>query len=91
MLIPVLSRKAEVIQGCLEPGSGNVAMPLVRAQTENFIYVLSGKLLVVVRGQNYILEAEDTICFNGPDLTQISIASDSEEVEWIAMITPPVF
>jgi transcriptional regulator with XRE-family HTH domain len=92
LLVPDLSRKVEVFKGCLGPGAGNIAAPILRTSpTENFIYVLAGKLSIGIKGVDYILEAEDTIYFNGPDLTQISNGSKTEQAEWIAMITPPAF
>jgi quercetin dioxygenase-like cupin family protein len=80
----------EPIFGRLSPGTGNVARRL-RKPTEEFIFVLVGKLLIGVGEEEYILNAGDSIYFEGYDLQKLACASEAEDVIWISVITPPVF
>lgn len=89
LLVPSLSYKMEVIQGRISKGTANVVRPL-REPTEEFIYVLSGALLVGLDSGDYVLEAGDTIYFNGSSLKTLAAASEEEAV-WVSVITPPVF
>jgi DNA-binding XRE family transcriptional regulator len=89
LLSPYLARKMEAFSGRLAPGTGNVARRL-REPTEEFIYVLSGALLVGLDGGEHTLCAGDSIYFDGLSLQKLACASD-EEVTWISVITPPVF
>lgn len=93
LLTPSLTHKMEVICGRLAPGVPNVARAL-REPTEEWIYVLSGVLAVeleTTRGlESYELAAGDTIYFEGRSLRRLACAS-AEEVQWISVITPPVF
>lgn len=90
LLTPDLGRKMEAMCGRLAPGTGNVARRL-RIPTEEFIYVLSGALLIGLDSGEYILHAGDTIYFEGQTLRQLACASETEEAVWISIITPPVF
>jgi transcriptional regulator with XRE-family HTH domain len=89
LLTPDLAHKIEVVAGCISPGTGNVARPL-REPTEEWIYVLSGALLITLGSDNYILNPGDTIMFEGAELKTIACASQ-EDATWISVITPPVF
>lgn len=90
LLSPDLSRKMEAIMGTLYPGSGNVARRL-REPTEEFIYVLSGELLVQLEEEVYVLKADDSIYFDGLSLHRLECASENEPVRWISVFTPAVF
>jgi transcriptional regulator with XRE-family HTH domain/quercetin dioxygenase-like cupin family protein len=90
LLVPSLGQKMVAILGNLSPGTGNVARRL-REPTEEFIFVLSGSLLVGLTGGDYTLSAGDTIYFEGNELLKLSCVSDSESVSWISVITPAVF
>lgn len=90
LLIPDLSHKLEAVIGRLSPGSNNVARKL-RAETEEFIYVLSGELLIGLGEDEYILKPGDSINFLGEKLTKLACASIDREATWISVITPPVF
>ncbi len=92
LLMPDIARKMEAICGRIKPGSGNVARPL-RESTEEFIFVLSGKLCVELDTGEYLLNPGDSIYFEGFSLKGLSCASgdENEEVHWISVITPPVF
>ena len=90
LLTPDLSRKMEVICGRVKPGSGNVVRHL-REPTEEWIYVLSGALLVRLTTAEYVLNAGDSIYFEGAQLKALECASASEDVVWISVFTPAVF
>lgn len=90
LLTSDLNRKMEAIIGNLTPGSENVARRL-REPTEEFIYVLSGELLVELDAGEYILEPGDSIYFEGLSLRRLECASKDEPVQWISVFTPAVF
>jgi len=89
LLTPDIAHKMEAILGKLVSCSDNVVRPL-SVPTEEFIYVLTGSLKVGIDDTTYILNAGDTIYFEGPHLKELSCVSD-EETTWISVITPPVF
>lgn len=89
MLTPDMGRKMEAFCGRLSPGTGNVARKL-RESTEEFIYVLSGSLMVGLNYGDFLLNAGDSIYFEGDKLNNLVCASD-QEVSWISVITPSVF
>ena len=90
LLVKDLTRNMEPIFGRLSPGTGNVARRL-RKPTEEFIFVLAGKLLVGLEDKEYVLNPGDSIYFDGYDLQKLACGSDAEDVVWISVITPPVF
>jgi transcriptional regulator with XRE-family HTH domain len=90
LLVKDLTRNMEPIFGRLSPGTGNVARRL-RKPTEEFIFVLAGKLLIGINEKEYILNPGDSIYFEGYELQKIACASETEDVIWISVITPPVF
>jgi len=90
MLMKDLNRSMEAIYGRLAPGKGNVARRL-RKQTEEFIFVVSGKLRIGLKEKTYTLSPGDSIYFDGYDLNEISCASEDQDAIWISVITPPVF
>jgi transcriptional regulator with XRE-family HTH domain len=87
---PDVGRTMGAFCGRLKPGTGNIARKL-REPTEEFIYVLSGALLIVLDYGEYVLQPHDTIYFDGGVLREISCASEKEEAVWISVITPSVF
>jgi transcriptional regulator with XRE-family HTH domain len=89
LLTPDLSGEFEVICGALKPGVDNIVRPL-GVDTQEFIMVLQGSLLVGLADADYILETGDTIYFDGKVLRKLICASD-QETRWISVITPPVF
>lgn len=90
LLVPSLGQRMVAIFGSLSPGTGNVARRL-REPTEEFIYVLSGKLLVGLVNGDHLLGPGDTIYFEGAELLKLSCASEDECATWISVITPAVF
>ncbi len=85
-----LSRSMEAMVGCLSPGTGNIARRL-RMPTEEFIYTISGSLLVGLKSGEYTLHAGDTIYFEGDELLQLICVSEDEDAVWLSVITPPAF
>lgn len=83
-----LSRKMEAVCGRLAPGTGNVARRL-RQPTEEFIYVLSGSLIVGLGSERHRLDPGDTIYFEGHNLSEITCASEDEDAVWVSVLTPP--
>jgi len=90
LLVPSLTRKMVALYGHLECGTENVARRL-REPSEEFIYVLSGKLLVGLSSGEFVVGTGDTIYFDGEQLQRLQCASDDEDVTWISVITPAVF
>ena len=90
LLVPNLSTKLEAIIGRASPGTGNIARKL-RSETEEFIYVLSGEVLIGLDEEEYILRTGDSITFHGDQLTKLACASVDREASWISVITPPIF
>ena len=89
LLSPNLDGKLEVMMRVLKPGGEVIARPL-SVETEQMIFLLEGKLTVVLKENDYMLNAGDSISFNGNDLVKIT-CSGSSFARWIAVITPPVF
>jgi quercetin dioxygenase-like cupin family protein len=63
----------------------------LREPTEEFIYVLSGDLIIGLEEREYTLHAGDSICFKGEKLVKLECAGDDRDAIWISVITPPVF
>ncbi|HMD90288.1 MAG TPA: XRE family transcriptional regulator [Anaerolineaceae bacterium] len=85
-----LDHKMESFIGKIAPGAGNVARRL-SVSTEEFILCLSGVLKVGIKEAFYMVEAGDSIYVNGNSLTSLANGSDSEDAEWLSVITPPAF
>ncbi len=90
LLVPNLSTKLEAVIGRASPGTGNIARKL-RSETEEFIYVLTGEILIGLDEEEYILRPGDSITFRGDQLSRISCASVDRDASWISVITPPIF
>jgi len=90
LLVPSMGRKMVALYGKLSPGSENIARRLPLS-TEEIIYVLSGSLLIGLDSGDYILNANDTIYFEGEQLQKIVCASTDQEATWISIITPAIF
>jgi transcriptional regulator with XRE-family HTH domain len=90
LLVPNLSTKLEAVIGRVSPGTGNIARKL-RDETEEFIYVLSGELLIGLDEEEHILRPGDSITFRGIRLTKLICASVDREASWISVFTPPIF
>ncbi|NMC54397.1 MAG: helix-turn-helix domain-containing protein [Chloroflexi bacterium] len=90
MLVPSFGNKMVAFSGRLAPGTGNAARKL-REPTEEFLYLLSGNLLVGLNSGEYVLCPGESIYFKGDDLVQLSCHSEEEDAVWISVISPPVF
>ncbi|NPV85130.1 MAG: helix-turn-helix transcriptional regulator [Anaerolineae bacterium] len=90
LLTPSVGRKMVALSGRLSPGSDNIARRL-HEPTEEIIYVLQGSLLIGLDSGEYILNAHDTIYFEGRSLQKIICASTDEDAVWVSVITPAVF
>lgn len=89
LLTPDLTGKLEALLGTIKSGCDNIVRPL-SVETDEFIFVLEGSLTVGLKDQEYILNAGDSIYFNGRDLLKLTCASGGD-TRWISVITPPVF
>jgi len=90
LLTSRIDHNMEAFMGRIAPGTGNVAARL-SVPTEEFIYCISGALKVGLRDKIYILEAGDTIYFDGHSLSCLASASETEETVWISVVMPPAF
>ncbi|MEA4908215.1 MAG: helix-turn-helix domain-containing protein [Chloroflexi bacterium] len=90
LLVPNLGRKMVALCGRLAPGTDNVARRL-HESTEEFIYVLSGRLLIGLESGEYILNAGETIYFEGEKLRKLACGSTDQEAVWVSVITPAIF
>ncbi len=89
LLTPDVNRKMEVLLAELDPREGEI--PLVHHHhTEEFIFVLSGKLEIRVECETCELEEGDAIYFEGATLRRIAAKGD-KTVRYLSVITPPIF
>ncbi|MDX1688790.1 MAG: XRE family transcriptional regulator [Candidatus Promineifilaceae bacterium] len=78
-LMPILMR--------LEPHTVRQALQLTKS-TEQWVYVLQGRMRIEIGGESHLLDQGDTIHYNGELLTEVASVSD-EELIFICCITPP--
>ena len=90
LLVPGFGKKLVAFLCKFAPGTENVVRKL-REPTEEFIYIVSGRLTVELESGRFELGPGDTIYFSGNELREILCASQTEEAVWISVITPPVF
>lgn len=64
----------------------NCFLPTCLANSRPF----KGSLLVGLIDQDYILHTGDTITFQGKDIVKL-VCDSNQEVQWISVITSPVF
>lgn len=81
--------KVEVFLSKLLPGTDIQARPLSEP-TEEFVYVIDGSLRVELTDQSYVLNAGDSLYFDGTIVTRFVCVGD-QVTSVIFMITPPVF
>jgi quercetin dioxygenase-like cupin family protein len=74
----------------ITPEQGNIVAGPLPEPTEECLVMQSGQLSICISGQNYELEAGDSIYFEGGNLESI-IAIGCREARYISAITPPVF
>lgn len=90
MLMTDLTRNMEAIYGRISPGTGNIVRRL-RKPTEEFIFLISGSLKIILKGKTHLLHPGDSIYFEGFDLEELSCATEDQDAIWISVITPPIF
>ncbi|MCC6147046.1 MAG: helix-turn-helix transcriptional regulator [Anaerolineaceae bacterium] len=90
LLTSRLDHKMEAFLGRISPGTGNVSNTL-RTATEEFVFVLSGVLKVGIKDRIFLVEAGDSIYFEGQSLTYMANGSDTEETVWLSVVSPPAF
>ena len=91
LLTPDLNRnrKMEVFLEEWEAGGERTTVP-VSQYTEEFIYVLQGQLEIQLGDEVHVLDARDSIYFEGPLLRRLAARGD-ETLRLLSVITPPVF
>ena len=89
LLTPDVDKKMEGVLTTLNPENGRVPIKKY-AHTEEFIYVLAGMLEIGLGDQTYLLHAGDSIYFDGPMLQHLT-AVGKQTVQYISVVTPPVF
>lgn len=85
----IVDSKLKVIITRPQPGHENIPGGY-RHAGEELIYVIKGRLQVILEGRSYILEAGDSIHFRGEINHKIKNTTD-DEVELLAVITPPSY
>jgi transcriptional regulator with XRE-family HTH domain len=73
----------------LEPGARREIHHVLPSTTEQWMYVLNGRLSIQIDNQEYTLEKDDTITYNG-DLLQEFSSVGEETLKVICTIIPPV-
>lgn len=89
LLVPNLRSKLEVFISRVQPAAGNVART-PKTASEECLYMMEGRLRVVLHDQEYILEAGDSVYIHGAALREISAIGEGEAV-FLSAITPPIF
>jgi transcriptional regulator with XRE-family HTH domain len=90
ILTPTLNKKMVVFQARVSAEDGNIVVGPLAEPTEECLVMLSGRIQVVLSGQEYELDAGDSIYFDGANLESITVISEGEAT-YISVITPPVF
>jgi transcriptional regulator with XRE-family HTH domain len=89
LLVPNLRNKLEVFISRVRASAGNVART-PKTASEECLYVMEGRLRVVLHDQEYVLETGDSIYIHGFALREISAVGEEEAV-FLSAITPPIF
>lgn len=71
----------------MEPGARRIAQSLAKS-TEQWFFVLQGRLEITVGEETHLLDRDDSIYFDGDLLREFGSISD-EELIIICCITPP--
>jgi transcriptional regulator with XRE-family HTH domain len=90
ILTPTLNRKMVLFQARVTAEDGNIVVGPLAEPTEECLVVLEGQLCICLAGQNYMMEAGDSIYFEGRSLESIRVVGEGE-ASYISAITPPVF
>lgn len=89
MRSPGRERKILAFVARCQPGHRHHAIS-PRQSTEECIYVIQGGLRVELEDASYIIEAGDSITFDGLALRCLAVAGDRETV-YLSFSTPPAF
>ncbi|MEW5960115.1 MAG: XRE family transcriptional regulator [Chloroflexota bacterium] len=87
LLAPELSRQMLPLLISMEPGTRRITLPLA-LPTEQWFFVLQGRLKITVGDETHLLERGDSIYFDGDLLREFGSASD-EVLVVICCMTPP--
>jgi len=87
LLAPELTRQMLPLLIRMEPKTSRIAQPLA-VPTEQWFFVLQGRLQITVSDESHLLEQGDCIYFDGDLLREFGSASD-EELVVICCMTPP--
>jgi len=87
LLAPELTRQMMPLLIKMEPGSRRIALPLAHP-TEQWFFVLQGRLEITIGEATHLLEQGDSIYFDGDLLREFASVSD-EELQIICCMTPP--
>jgi transcriptional regulator with XRE-family HTH domain len=89
LLLPSLNHKSMGLVIRLGPGDRITPIHLSEP-TEEWLYVLQGRIKMTVAGEKYELEPGDTISYEGWELQALCAAGEAEAV-LIGSMTPPAF
>jgi transcriptional regulator with XRE-family HTH domain len=89
LLVPNLRSRLEVFISRVRPTAGNVART-PKTDSEECLYLMEGRLRVVLDDRVYELEAGDSIYIHGFALREIRALGETEAV-FLSAITPPIF
>lgn len=89
LLVPNLRNRLEVFISRVQPAAGNVART-PKTDSEECLYLIEGRLLVVLDDEAYELDAGDSIYIRGFALREIRALGGTEAV-FLSAITPPIF
>jgi transcriptional regulator with XRE-family HTH domain len=87
LLAPELTRQMLPMLIRMEPGARRIVMPFSKP-TEQWFFVLQGRLEITVADDTHLLEKGDSIYFDGDLLREFCPAGD-EELITICCMTPP--
>jgi transcriptional regulator with XRE-family HTH domain len=87
LLAPDLTRQMMPLLIRMEPGVRRIALPLAKP-TEQWFFVLQGRLEINVGEDTHLLDQGDSIYFDGDLLREFSSVSE-EELVVICCMTPP--
>jgi transcriptional regulator with XRE-family HTH domain len=90
ILTPTLNKKMVLFQTRVTAEDGNIVAGPLAEPTEECLVILSGEIAICLAGQTYIMEAGDSIYFEGRSLESIHVVGEGE-ARYISAITPPVF
>ncbi len=88
LLVPNLHGRLEVFITRTNVSAGNIARTPV-FDSEECLYLIEGRLRVVLAEGEHVLEAGDAIYFHGNTLCEIRAEGDGEAV-FLSAVTPPI-